>query len=145
MNSTRSYRTDLEPETELNRPRILYSYKGEKMPTYNVVFCGKLPVWPKDWDVGKSVKLIDCEFEKIDYASNDNVSVEVVVEADDEDEASEIGRQKCLVECDLFRLCYGYPIRLDFVHIQVDELSNSGRSYFSAGTVWAVDPKKFIA
>jgi len=93
------------------------------MPRYKVIFHAKLHAWPKDWDVGKGAKLIECIIEKIDYSSNDNVSVEMVVEAGDEDEAMEIGWEKCLDECDLFHLCYGYPIKLDLVHIQVDEIA----------------------
>jgi len=109
------------------------------MTKYEVIMHGKLPMWPKDWAVGKEMMLINCVFGHIDYQKDNNVSVATVVEASDENQAEEIGRQECLAECNLFSLCYNYPIQLDLIHIQVDELPHFQRSFFSMGSIWAVD------
>lgn len=115
------------------------------MPTYSVILQGKLPAWPKNWAVGRKAKLIECIFEKIDYAYDNNVSIMAVVESNDEEKATELGRQKCLAECNLFSLCYGYQIELDLIHIQVEDLSNSSMIYVSAGTVRSFDPNEIMA
>jgi hypothetical protein len=92
------------------------------MPKFKVHMQGKHLNWPKDWDVGREIKLLECTFKRKSLDQSQNLSVEVEVYASDENEAMELGANTISKEFDLFALCAENPLYLDCDYVLVDRM-----------------------
>jgi len=92
------------------------------MPKFKVYMHGTHPNWPKDWDVGRKIRLLDCTFTRTSPDSPENLSVELELNASDENEAMDIGAIIISKEFDLFALCVDNPLYLDYDRIWADQV-----------------------
>lgn len=73
--------------------------------------------WPDDWDVGRKIRFLDCTFTRTSIEQSQNISVEMELEAQNDDEAMDRGINIILKECDLFVLCADNLLYLDYNYV----------------------------
>ena len=72
--------------------------------------------WPSDWTVGRDIKLLKCTFTRISLEQTQNLSIEVEVDAPNENVAMDLGKERISKEFDLFALCVENWLGLDENH-----------------------------
>jgi hypothetical protein len=90
------------------------------MPQFKVRMQGTHSDWPSDWAVGRNIKLLKCTFARISLEQTQNLSIEVEIDAPNEDAAMDLGKETILKEFDLFALCAENPLNLDNNRIWAD-------------------------
>lgn len=90
------------------------------MPTFKVRMQGKHTCWPSDWTVGKDIKLLKCTFARTSLEQTLNLSIELEVDAPNEDAAMDLGKERISKEFDLFALCVENRLELDENHTWAD-------------------------
>lgn len=83
------------------------------MPIFKVRTQGTHPDWPSDWAVGKNIELLKCTFARISSEQTQNLSIEVEVDAPNEEDAMDLGKERISKEFDLFALCAENTLHLD--------------------------------
>lgn len=87
------------------------------MPTFRVRMQGTHTCWPSDWVIDRDIKLLKCTFTRISLDQNQNLSIDVEVDAPSEEEATELGIDIISKEFDLFALCVENWLQLDEYHV----------------------------
>lgn len=83
------------------------------MPKFKIRMQGTHTDWPSDWTVGRNIKLLNCTFTRISLEQTQNLSVEVEVDGPNEEEATNLGKERISKEFDLFALCAENWLELD--------------------------------
>jgi hypothetical protein len=82
---------------------------------------GQHPCWPSDWSVGKKIELLQCAFTRTSLDNNSqNISIDMELEALDENDAINLAKDIIIREFDLFTLCVDNPTYLDQNYASVD-------------------------
>ena len=90
------------------------------MPIFKVRMQGTHTDWPSDWAVGKNIELLKCTFARISPKQTQNLSIEVEVDATNENDAMDLGKERISREFDLFALCAENWLELDENHTWAD-------------------------